>query len=210
MDESQFVVSEGNIDLIISEFAKNREQWANVGLQAAYRYEDLTIRNLDRQFNLVLGLTTISAAFLTIVAPLIKHPFSHSLIFATYSFVTVAALGVIILIITIQRDKRLIAEDRAWEHQIYGAYLDQCVAIYSKAYDYREKPDAELLLKLNIDVINYFAMQKKTNQDAEDRQTTRSGEFSARALRRLENLFWLLLCTAALFLFVWLTAQIIA
>ena len=89
-----------DVDLLIQEFSKTTDHWTSLGLQSLSRFFELSTRNAEREFNLFLSITTLSAAFLAIAVPLIRDSISASLVLAVIAFLGTAILGIIILLLT--------------------------------------------------------------------------------------------------------------
>jgi hypothetical protein len=198
-----------NWEYILEEITSSVDRWSELALQALNRGMELNNRNSDREFNLYLAATSLSAAFLTIVVPLLKNDLSIPLIFAAFFSLITTIMGIASLMVTIARDKRLVNEDALWEHSVIKRYLDQAVAIRAKLYEYKKKQSDELWDKITSEFEQYFNSRKGLSQEADERKLQKSREPVAIWLKRSAMAFWISAALTVLFLVVWLVYQII-
>ncbi len=192
------------INLLIEELLRSAERWTDLSIDSLYRSADLGARNSDREFNLILALTSLCVAFLTIVLPITQNGQSLLLLISGISFLLTAIIGIIILILTISRDKRLIKSDGDWEHKTFNKYLGQTVDIRSKLFDYKKSPNDNLLAEIRSEIEKYFQEREELDTQIEQRKSVKENEISAIALKYL-GLFFSIFFTLSIFvLAVWL------
>lgn len=198
-----------DLELYIAEFFNTSEKWTGQSFQSIQRSFDLSVRNGDREFNLFLSLTTLSAAFLTIVAPLIKDSLSLPLILTIVLFLLSTLLGIIILWTTIKHDQRLIDADAKWEHNILQDYLNRTTKIRLDLHDYRKDPKPEVWqTTLGPQITEYFSQRQKLHDDFEARQAQKEQECSSKILRFSRKLFWITFILALAALVFWLVFEV--
>ena len=180
-----------DLELYITEFFNTSEKWTSQGFQSIERSFDLSVRNGDREFNLFLSLTTLSAAFLAIVPPLIKDSFSISLILTIILFLFSTLLGIIILWATIKRDQRLIDADAKWEHSIFQDYLKRTTEIRSDLYAYKKSPTPKFWQEISFKIGEYLTLKQKLVSNFEARQAQKEQEYSSKVLKLFRKLFWI-------------------
>lgn len=201
--------TEEDIDLYIAEFSNTAERWTELTLQSLYRTFELNVKNSEREFNVFLGITSISAAFLTIVAPLIRDALSTLLVLSISFFLLTFLLGLSILLTTIWRDKRLIKTDGDWEHKTYSKFLNESTAIRLKLYDHKRDPGKTPWGEIVSQIESYIDLKDKIKPEADERQRKKEMEPSAILLRRLKAVFWISLSLSLVFLIYWLILQAI-
>lgn len=196
-----------DLELLIKEFSYSAEKWTELGIESIYRSSDLQVHNAEREFNLFLNITTLSVAFLTIVVPLIRDSLSVILFLAIFFFLFTSILGIIILKLTIKRDKRLIEENKNWEYKASKKYLQLAVDIRSKLYSYKKLQEEKLWNEIKSNVDDYFMSRSKLDDEAGGLKLAREKECSFVALKYLKILFWSGFILSILLLVVWIIYQ---
>ncbi len=193
-----------DVDLLIKELSGNAEKWTQLSIEGLYRTFDLEVRNNEREFNLYLNIATISVAFLAIGAPLIRDSLSFYLLWAIISFLLSSIIGIVILVITIKRDRRWIGDDGKYEYSTFRGYLEKNVSIQNKLYDYKETSDAELWNTILSEMSEYMNSRKNLYGEVEQRKLKKEKEISFIALKYLKIAFWCCFISAFMGLAIWL------
>jgi len=203
-------MDEEELKLYIEEFSRSADRWTDLALDSVYRSFDLQQKNSDREFNLLLNITSISTVFLAIVIPLIRNSLSASIILslATIYFFLASILGVILLISTVKRDKRLINEDSQWEYKNLRKYLDKVMAIRSELYDYKKSPSEKFWIDIQEHIKEYFSSRNELNVEVEKRKIVKEKETSAVILQYLKIFFWSFFAFSIFLLAIWLLFQV--
>lgn len=192
-----------DLELLTKEFQNSSERWTDLALGRLHYTFDLNARNADREFNLFLSLTALSAAFLAIIVPLIIDRFDVFMIFATVFFLISSIVGIALLVFTIYRDKRLISEDSAWEQSIYEKYLKQSLDIENSLYEYNKEKNDNKWDDVKYKIERYFEGRKSLKSESEQRKLKKEEELSAKLLKYLKKTFWSFFVSSILMLFAW-------
>lgn len=192
-----------DLELLTKEFQNSSERWTDLALDRLHYTFDLNARNADREFNLFLSLTALSAAFLAIIVPLIVDRFDVFMIFATVFFLISSIVGIALLVFTIYRDKRLISEDSAWEQSIYEKYLKQSLDIENNLYEYNKEKNNNKWEDIKYKIERYFGGRKSLKSESEQRKLKKEEELSAKLLKYFKKTFWLFFVSSIVMLFVW-------
>ena len=193
-----------DIDLIIKELSGNSEKWTQLSIDSLYRSWDLQVHNNEREFNLFLNIVTISIAFLAIGVPLIRGSLSFFPIWMISSFLLTSICGIIVLIITIVRDRRLIKEDGEYEYNTFSGYLEKSVSIQIKLRDYKDKPSEDLWNKILSEGNEYMNSRKNLDNEVKQRQSRKEKELSFKVLKYLKLAFWCFFISSFIGLVIWL------
>jgi len=97
-----------------------------------FRYADLTGRFEDREFNLFLSITSISAAFLAIVLPTTSNSGEFFQI-TTYIFFIEVLIGIGLMLLNINYSHKMISNDSSWVNEMYEKLINKSSELLSKA-----------------------------------------------------------------------------
>lgn len=196
-----------DIDLLIGEFSKNEGRWTDLALQRIVQNAEIKIRIKDRYFHLVLSLTSICAAFLTIVTPLLLGLISRQLILVIVFFLITFCLGIIFLFMIIMRDKKLAKENGDWEEKNLKEYQQMSIDITTKLRQFRVKQDQDLLTNIEKMIQGYYDKKDELSTSAEKIEHQRKQQFSYRFISFLQILFWYFLVLSIVSMGIWLWLQ---
>ena len=198
-----------DIDLLIQQFSTSADRWTEQLFDSTARHSNMTLKNVDRGFNLTLTLTSISCAFLAIAVPLIKGDLSFVIDMTIVCFLLNAIIGVVGLVITIRRDKKILPENFDWERGVLNGYQKQATDIRLKLFSYKEHKTPQLLAEVISDAKAYFSEKEKLEAAANERSMMQLKEPSAMALKHMNSAFWASFIIAVLSLTIWLGIQMI-
>jgi len=201
-------MDKGDVELLIGELSNSSEKWTQLSIDSLYRSRDLHAHNNEREFNLFLNIITVSIAFLAIGVPLIKGPLSFPLFWAIGSFLLTSICGIIILIITIRRDRRLIKEDGDYEYKTLRGYLEKNISIQIKLHNYKNQPSETLWNEILSETDEYMNSRKKLDEDVKKRISDKEKELSNIVLKYLKIAFWCFFISSFIALGIWLISFI--
>lgn len=182
--------SDQELDLYISEFTSSKDNWTNLSLEQLSKSYQLEINNSNREFNLTLHITTISAAFLTVVVPLIDTEMSGFLVIAEKAFLATLLFGILKLMITLSRDRRLIKEGQVWMHDKLMGYVSLASSICLDLYDYKRDRKSKSWSDIEVKIKKYFNSKEGLNEEVLKRENKKAKEFSAIVGLCFYWLFW--------------------
>lgn len=183
-------MDEQDIDWLIQDTAKEGEKWTELSLGSVLRTAELKYKNVDRQFNLVLALTSISVAFLTLVFPNSVDR-SPSLIWAGLFSILTSVIGIILLVCTISRDDKKIDSDGKWELDTFQNFQTETADILSTLREYKKTPDPSLEEKLRKKFADHMSGSKKIHEQSSTRKEEKAKEVQVRILKILHSSFWI-------------------
>ena len=170
-------MDQDKLNLLIKEFSGAVEHWTDFGLSTVNRNYELNLRNSEREFNLILNMSTLAAAFLAIALPIAeKFATSGMINVITILFLGSSILGVFSLLITIQRDKEHIQKDYDWEYGLVKGYLEQAIEIRDSLYEFNKNKSLTLLPIITDRINKYFEERKKLKIEADQRKIKKEKE----------------------------------
>jgi hypothetical protein len=184
----------------LEEFGKTRERWTDLQLQTIFRNNDLLIKTGDREFDLILALTSISVAFLTVVVPLTapQNTLTSILLFklSIVYFFACALTGIVHLLWVIYRDRTLLKEKADWEMGQLKSFQNKTNAIYEKLLSNQDIPNEEME--------GVVSQNETLKSEAKARQDIIDKKPSTMILNLLHRLFFGLFFAGFIFLFSFL------
>lgn len=190
---------------VIGQLKQSQEMRMEGALRSIDLLLDLSVRNLDREFNLILSLNAISVAFFTIAAPLLRDTASIFLNFATLFFLLTAVLGTILLISTILDQQYFLDKNEHWQSVSFTELQEKEHDILVKLIGFRngkEFPEKEIMDHItdfedDAGLVGFSKVMK-----------FREKKLSSTALRYCKVPFWISLVISILFLILWFAFQI--
>lgn len=150
--------SQKHLDVVKNEFEKSSERWTDLILQRHFWYEDLRIRIIDREIQLILYISSVEVAIIGIVIPLIKK--ENGLFFSVITMSLGAFVGFCLILWMIAHDRKATSEKEKNEVDTFSRLRDGALYIRDKAIF--EKVTDE-------DIKSYFLNAQKIKKEVEDK-----------------------------------------
>src|SRR4030042_3219112 len=150
-------ISQKDLDVVKNEFEKSSERWTDLILQRHFWYEDLGIRIIDRQIQLILYISSVEIAIIGIVFPLLEK--ESELLFSVITMSLSAFVGFCLILWTIAHDRKVIPRKEKNEISIFSRLRDESLSIRDKATF--EKVTDE-------DIKKYFLNAQKIKKELKD------------------------------------------
>ncbi len=190
------------LDNLIAVFSETSDNWTQQLISLSQKTADLQYRNADRGFNLVLALSSISVAFLTVVAPTIQIGHSRVLILTVVFFILTTLCGIVILAMVIERDKKSILSDDKWERELLVKFQQGAISICNKLSAIKRKQDQKLDKEIISEIENYFAQKDELKAAVKERQEAKNRQLDFKILKSL-NIFFVISFIIAIILLSW-------
>lgn len=181
-------ISQKHLDVVKNEFEKSSERWTDLILQRHFWYEDLRVRIIDRQIQLILYISSVEIAIIGIVFPLLEE--ENGLFFSVITMSLSAFIGFCLILWTISHDLKVIPKKEENETSIFSKLRDESLSIRDKA----------IFEKVNDkDIKKYFFNAQKIKKEFKD-----SDDNFTRKIVDFFYIFFLIFCLLGFinFLFV--------
>jgi|GEM_PF-1737685 len=186
-------------EILTEEFTSAKDRWSDLRMQLIMRFADQRTDISNRKLNLNIALISISAAFLTIVVPLVGVHFSKDFGLATIFFFVCTILGMIEIFWSISSDQHLLSDDNRWRIQVLKEH----------------EADAEhirlFLLKGEVpanDIQSYFDNEENIITRMRQRTLSKRHLWTARTLATIQYVFLLTFFIGFIFLAIAIFPQL--